>query len=150
MRLECKRAVGALMAVLRWCRRNLTGILGGTSVVLNVILILGLSGILHKQHESQLEFCTRSNAARVSSVKNLRGDVHTLKAELALWVAVREATPATAAAPNAVERAFNRDLAALRIGIGHKEKAVRTSIAAQASVAIKPGSPVVDCSFAYP
>lgn len=111
-----------------------------------------ISDLVDRQHKSDLEFCARSNDARVSSIHNLRGDVHTLKAGLELWEAAAGATTAEAAAqtPPEVAEAFSRDITALRRGIDRKQHAIHSSIEAQAPVAIHPGSPIVDCARAYP
>lgn len=111
-----------------------------------------ISALVAQQHISDLEGCARNNHARVVSIHNLRGDVKTLKAQLRLWEAALAATTpqATASSPPAVLEAFTANIEALRQGISHKEKSVRSTIAAQKTVAIHPGSPVVACHRAYP
>lgn len=136
----------------RWLKKHRGAIAPTISVVLSIVILVGIAAIVNKEHQSQLEGCERSNDSRVSFVHNLRGDVHTLKAELALWVAAKEKTPKAQweASPPVVRHAFEADIAALHLGITRKQHAVRTSINAQAEVAIRPGSPVVDCNKAYP
>lgn len=150
-RREVPWALGILIFI---ALLNLLGI-GLQIVVLNPAAQANrndISALVAKQHTSDLEFCARSNAARVSLVHNLRGDVHSLKAELALWVAAAAATTpeAAAATPPSVSKAFTDDVAAIELAIRRKKHAIHTAIKAQSSVAIHHGSPVVDCHLAYP
>ena len=88
--------------------------------------------------------CERGNETRQVNISNLHNDVHTLKTTLALWEAAISTSGTGEATPEVVA-AFNVYLEGLRTGIATKQKAIRSTIEAQAPVAIKPGSPVDDC-----
>lgn len=126
--------------------------LPAVAVLLGLVSVLILTNILNRQHEANLEFCARSNDGRVSNVHNLKSDVHTLRAQLNLWTVVLSVTPrqALAEANPSVLVAFNRNIEALHDGISKKKHSIETTISAQAPVAVRPGSPVVDCQRAYP
>lgn len=138
------------MRTARWFSRNRDWLIPAVILVLMVVILVGQQAQRNREHDAAFATCERTNAARLSSVHNLEGDVRTLKAELTLWEAVEAAaTPAAhAASPPAVAAAFAANVDAIRYGIGRKEHAITSAIAAQAPVAVRPGSPVVDCDLA--
>jgi hypothetical protein len=109
-----------------------------------------IGSLVRRNHRNAVELCQRSNDARVGSIKNLHSDVRTLRTQLRLWEAsIAHSTPEQLAqTPQDLLEAFNKNLSALRSGIRRKRAAIRASIESQAEVAIKPGSPIVDCQKA--
>lgn len=102
---------------------------------------------------SNRQNCERANDSRAASIRNLHGDVTTLKAELRLWeVALAGATSAELETLEGtpVYAALTADLLTLKDGIARKEGAITNSIESQKEVAIHPGSPRADCVAAYP
>jgi hypothetical protein len=96
--------------------------------------------------------CERTNDARASSVRNLRSDVGTLRAQLNLWTVVLATTPQAALekADPKVLKAYTDNISHLRRGIANKKEAVEGAINSQKGVAIKPGSPRADCAKVVP
>lgn len=138
------------MRTARWFSRNRDWVIPAVILVLMVVILVGQQAQRSREHDATFATCERTNAARLASVHNLEGDVRTLKAELTLWEAVEAATPASAqaASPPAVTAAFSGNVDAIRRGIGRKEHAITSAIAAQAPVAVRPGSPVDNCNLA--
>lgn len=122
------------------------------SMILSVIILFGFSGIAERQHQSDLEKCDRDNVSRVSSIEDKESDAKVMESQLILWEAALGAAPPSekAKTPKKVSDALDDNMKKLRQGIAHKERAVKEAIAAQASVATAPGSPVVDCELAFP
>lgn len=122
------------------------------SMILSVIILFGFSGIAERQHQSDIEKCDRDNISRVSSVEDKRSDARVMRSQLNLWEAALGAAPPSekAKTPKSVSDALDDNMTKLRQGIAHKKQAVREAIAAQASVATAPGSPIVDCDLAFP
>jgi hypothetical protein len=98
------------------------------------------------------ETCVRQNEARSEAVREKEADLATLKTQLNLWALVaKNANPKTDPnTPPEIATAFQKFLDRLGDGVKAKEQAIQGLIAPYAEVAIKPGSPVVDCKLVYP
>lgn len=130
----------------RWCNRNRDWMIPSVVLLLTVVLLISLSGVVNdlhwvidSQHQSNLDFCHRSNESRKASIRNYRNDVRNLKGDRRFLV--------TSLPPSAERDAL---VATKDQAIAAKRQAIRSSIAAQAPVAIHPGSPVANCHKAYP
>jgi hypothetical protein len=100
---------------------------------------------------AQFETCERNNDSRVASIEEKRSDIrNTLRPQLALWQSVIEVQGIDPNTPDVVVDRFNEFLEKLQKGIESKQKGIRASIASQAEVAIRPGSPITNCAKLYP
>lgn len=101
---------------------------------------------------SNRENCERGNDSRVANIHNLRSDVSTLRTQLQLWEAsLAASSPAEVeGVPPPVLDAFTNNLSSLRKGIHRKRASIAKSIASQAKVAVKKGSPRANCVKAFP
>lgn len=115
-----------------------------------VAVAVEANGFVTAFHESQVTSCERGNEARVASIDEKHDDIRfTLRPTLRLWKKVVEAQPLDPRTPKPVVDAFNDLLTKLEKGIKRKRKGIRRAIAAQAEVAVEPGSAEVDCDKAF-
>lgn len=105
-----------------------------------------IAALVSAQHQDQLAGCARGNDSRVAEIINLRADLLSLRSDLAL---LEKAVAFTANTPFAV--VYRTAISAKKFALAAKRRAIHQTIAAQSAVAVKPGSPIVDCSHkAYP
>lgn len=135
------REIGrALRDALYWSVRNWQKLLPVAAVFLMVVILFGQKEIVQRQHEAQVDGCQRGNESRVANVVNLHGDIRSLHADIAV---LREEVPH--AGPS-----VRHALLVKQQTIQGKKRTIHKTITSQASVAVRPGSPVDACSVAYP
>ena len=119
------------------------------ALFLMVVIFFGQRAIVDKQHDAAILTCERSNQARVASVTEKRADIRfTLRPALRLWRSAIPAGGLDESTPPRIREAFYNLLSKLERGIHSKQHAIHEAIEAQAEVAIRPGSPIVDCNKA--
>lgn len=152
-------------------RSRLSGLLGIFLVI--ALIVIGLLVVENTNETTHIarssartahETCERSNESRVAGIVEKRQAVRTLEKSvkvtrrtLHLWrVAIAEAPPAELAknplAPllTSYVGGLSEELDGLTDELKAKREGIRATIEAQADVAIKPGSPIVDCEMAAP
>lgn len=132
----------------RWANRNRDWLLPGFVIVETGIVFILVLSLISGQHQANLDSCGRGNEARLASVKEKHSDLDTLRHNVRLWEVFRSLLPPTV--PPRFTLALDNNIDSLHRGILHKREGITESIESQASVAIKPGSPVVDCAKAFP
>lgn len=119
--------------------KTLSWLLPAIAIVGMFIVFLTLQGLIADQHQANIDSCNRGNESRLATVENLRGDRMNLEADrnfLHAAIAPSEGREALVAQKNAAIR--------------RKVDAVKRLISSQRTVAAEPGSPVVDCTKAFP
>lgn len=134
--------------VLRWANRNRDWLLPGFVIVETGIVFLLVLSLISGQHQANLDSCGRGNEARLASVKEKRSDLDTLRHNVRLWEVFQSLLPPEV--PPRFALALDSNISSLNRGIQHKREGISEAIESQASVAIKPGSPVIDCAAAFP
>lgn len=127
------------MKYWRWIRKNLDWILPSIAIVLMVVVYTVLQGIITSQHDSNIGSCERGNESRLATVKNLKADRENLRADRDFLQS------AISPSPSRVALVSQKNATVVK-----KTAAIKGLIESQSSVAIEPGSPVVDCAKAFP
>jgi hypothetical protein len=96
------------------------------------------------------ETCVRQNEARAEAVREKRAELAEKKAELRMWTLVAKLSSNKTATPPEITDAFNDFLKKKATGVKSKQRAIHGLIDPYAEVAVKPGSPIVDCKLVYP
>lgn len=116
---------------------------------------LKLSDLTHRtailQHQEVLNSeadCERTNESRLASIEEKRQSIKTLRKSLHLWRAALAAAAPGELEGNPIAPLFASYLSSLEEELRTKQEGIRSTIEAQSKVAIKPGSPIVDCSKA--
>lgn len=134
--------------------------------ILNVVAIIAAAGLLYfnngtdasqteaiknqtmqiaklvgAQHEDQISACKRGNDSRLAEIDNLQSDLISLKADLSLLRVVYAATKGSR-----LSSIYGAAVQAKELAIQRKRASIRKTIEAQAPVAVKRGSPLVDCA----
>lgn len=136
---------------------NLGIVLPLVILVLLIPILIGVAITLSRVADQQMEIkqgniatCERTNEARVASIVEKHQSVKTLRKTLHLWNAAIAAAPPGEFHANPLAPLLISYVNSLQEELDTKREGIRKSIEAQADVAVKPGSPVVDCKFANP
>ncbi len=97
-----------------------------------------LAGVQSVQRKATIEQCERGNETRLATLRNFHNDIVNLEADRNLLE--------TLLPPGEL---LSSELSAKRRAIDAKRATIRDTIAAQAPVAVEPGSPEVDCAGAF-
>ena len=107
-----------------------------------------LGQVQASERRAAIESCERQNEARVASVDEKRQSITTLRKTIHLWQAALAAAPPAELEANPVAPLFLSYLHSLEDERDTKREAIRKTIEAQADVAVRPGSPRVNCKDA--
>lgn len=117
------------------------------------LLMVGVTvearGFVHALHTDEVTSCERNNESRAASVEEKRQSVKTLRKTLRLWRAALKESPPPERADSPILPLFLAYVESLEEELDTKRVGIHDAIAAQAEVAIEPGSPVVDCAKAF-
>lgn len=95
-----------------------------------------------------IQTCQRTNESRVASIVEKHQSIITLRKTLHLWRGAIKAAPPGELEANPITPLFLSYVHSLEEELATKREGIRKAIDAQAAVAVRPGSPRVDCRAA--